>query len=149
MAELLSLSSIVPGTVIEFDYPTHNFHHLNLEFVRRAVQVERMESFLRSPLSLEALRRRPLIRRGSTMVFGRDLLADQERSFYLEASRGAFLPGFQLGIYDPESLEDSLEVVSCRFKPTERNCWRMLAMMTELAKKDYGRLKLGAFRCLP
>lgn len=146
MAELLCIPGLVPGTVIEFDYPTHNVHNLPLEFVRRVVEVERMVSYVNTPLTLEQIRRFPMVRRGSTMVFGRDLTTGQRRKFYLEASRGARLPDFRLGIYDPESPNDTIEWVGRTYRNNDGDFCRMTAMMVLLGFKDLGRLRIAAFR---
>lgn len=88
-------------------YPTHNKIGVPLEWVCRRILVTDVCDFSRQPLPVDEFLNRPLLRRGSILICGKDLMLGKYREFYWDATKGGELPAFRLGLYSPgESLID-------------------------------------------
>lgn len=146
MPEALLPAFLQRGATIEFEYPSHNLFGVPIEYVRRVVEVELILDFFDEPLPLSAILERPRVRRGTTFLIGRDVEINQTRKFYLEATRGAQLPSWQFGLFDPTSPTDSIEFVGRKYRPDLRDWKRFVAKSDVLREKDFGRLQIGAFR---
>lgn len=72
------------GRVVVGDYPAANYHGIPARHERRRVMVESVRAIEAEPLDPETCRLNPLLQRTATLVTGRDLDRDCERSFYLE-----------------------------------------------------------------
>lgn len=148
----LPLSS---GQEIAFDYPSHNILGLPLEYVRRRVRVESTQDVAAEPLEAAAFFRRPLVRRGSLLLFAHDLDLDLPRKFWVEAMQqvdqpgDAELPSYRLGLYDPEESDELVDWVGRIFRPTVRDRLVMRDAIVRceemLREKQETDLRLAAF----
>lgn len=146
------METVAVGSVVRFEYPTHNRLDLPDEWLDRRVLVCGIENRWREPLDVNDFLRRPMLRRGATLIVGLDCdlpaKDDQGRRFYFEAIRGEQLPGFQLGLYDPAEPADSIEFVGRVFWPTLRDRLLMQDAICLFQHKMRGKLrglKLGAY----
>jgi hypothetical protein len=114
----------LPGRSLRIEYPSHNRLDLPLEYVERSIAIVAVRDFRQEPLDVSDFLSRPMIRRGSILLFADDLGLGYRgrRRFWLEAIRGvAPLPHYRLGVYDPTDPLNSVEWISRPFAPTVRD----------------------------
>lgn len=76
---------LLPGTVIEFEYPAANYLNARQRWERRRLKVEEVRDLRRKPLSPLTVTLDPHLRRGTLLLRGIDLDKGSERSFYFES----------------------------------------------------------------
>lgn len=80
-------SEIDCGAVISFEYPAANYQGVRPRWEARKLLVERVRRLDSEPLDPVTTVLEPQLKRGKTLVTGRDLNKGQERSFYAESMR--------------------------------------------------------------
>lgn len=124
------------GKRVVLDYPAQNILGVPLEYYEREIEVESFRSIAEVPLSLESFLTRPMLRRGETMITGRE--NGESRKYYAECARGGELAGLQFVLTDDDEPEDDPEPISRVYLPTVRERRVMLASLDEI-----GSLPLG------
>lgn len=129
-------------------YPSHNKIGVPLEWVRRHILVTDVRDFSPDRLAPADFLERPLLRRGSLLIYGTDLDLGQPRKLYLDACRGHDLPTFRLGLYFPD--DTLIDWIGREYEPTRRD---RVAMYEEVQR--FGRwlqanpkseMRLGIYR---
>ncbi len=98
------LSLFDEGLCVTFDYPAANYQGVRPRWERRRLLVERVRSLDAEPLSPVTQAIDPHLKRGKTLVVGRDLDKAEKRSFYLESMR-------DIEVVDPRSITHFLDDV--------------------------------------
>lgn len=111
----VSLSDIVPGAVIRFGYPAHNFLFLRSELEARVVRVVSVRDTLNEPLAPVTVELNPFRRRSRYLVTAFDLDRQEERSFYWESMQHPQTAAVPLA-----AQEWSILVVDADGSPPER-----------------------------
>lgn len=138
----MELSLFRPGRELLIEYPSHNLLGTPIEYVERRILVKASRDFRDVPIAAAAFVKRPLVRRGSILIFADDLglgEVGRNRKFWFEAIRGPGevssreLPSYRLGIYDPGRQGELVDWVSRSFEPTASD---RLAMMVAIRRLD-------------
>lgn len=77
----------VPGDVIVFRYPRHNFNGVVSKLEPRRLRVESVTDLMKEPLERETFEIQPLLKRSRFLLTGQDLDKLAERSFYVGSMR--------------------------------------------------------------
>lgn len=133
------------GEIIEFYYPLNNIVGVSLEYTRRVVEVRDVISLVESPLLWEQFSDEPLLRRGSLLIDGTDLLTGREGQFHYEARRRGRLPKFRIGVFDPAFPWESVDWLTDPYPHTVLARNKMLRDFEKLEELDFAHLQVGAF----
>ena len=125
-------------------YPVRNFLHIPLEYLERRILVEQVLDFSRSGLSIDEFLERPLLRRGSILVIGKDLDLGQRRKLYFDATPEHDLPLLKLGVVNSDAA-----LLGWLGRPYEPTCFdreELAAEVRHWQERFAGtELRLGVF----
>lgn len=127
-------------------YPSRNRIGLPIEYVPRRILVTGTSDFSNTPLHADYFLQRPMVRRGSILVYGRDLdLADGViRKFYLEATSEYDLPLLKIACCD--EFGQVVDWIGREYEPTVYDRAEMMATIGEWNRDNAGcGLELGIF----
>lgn len=71
-----------------FQYPKENRLGVEVEWTTRVIVPTAIRRLSKKPLSVEAVQKRPHLKRGEVLVYGEDQADKQIKKFYLSAMRG-------------------------------------------------------------
>lgn len=138
----------VVGEVFSDWYPVCNKMGIPLEWVRRSIQVTEVRDYSLAPIDPLQFLERPLLRRGSTLIYGIDLFVDEPRKFYLEATPNYYLPTLRMGLFAPG--DTLVDWIGKEYQPTRKGRSKMFDDVKKrlewLARRPQLNLKLGIYR---
>lgn len=142
------MKSPVVGEVFSHWYPACNKMGIPLEWVRRDTLVRKIIDYSELCITPEMFLKRPLLRRGSILIYGTDVLLNKPRKFYLEATPDYYLPKMRFGLFGPD---DSLvDWIGREYDPTRKDRQKMaedVQRFQEWIDANPGiDLKLGIYR---
>jgi hypothetical protein len=111
-------------------YPARNRIGLPIEFVPRRIRVRAVHDFSGQFLPADEFLKRPMVRRGSILVFGDDLdLGGPVRKFYLHATSEYDLPLLRIAC-----LDDSERIVDWLGRDYEPTFFDRSEMLAEIGR---------------
>jgi hypothetical protein len=138
----------IVGEVFSHWYPSCNKMGIPLEWVRRETLVTEIRDYSAKAITPEFFLERPLLRRGSTLIYGTDVLLNEPRKFYLEATPDYYLPTLRLGLFSPD--ETLVDWIGKEYQATRKDRAKMFEdvkkRMAWLAKRPKLNLQLGIYR---
>lgn len=137
----------IVGEVFTHWYPACNKMGIPLEWVKRETLVSNIVDFSGGCITAADYLNRPLLRRGSILIYGRDVKIELPRKFYLEATPDYYLPTLRLGLFNPD---DSLvDWIGREYDPTRKDRTKMfedVQRYQEWIDRNALAMKLGIYR---